>query len=91
MRVILTSEQENWKGADHYLFEQALSIDSPSTTFRIVANTYLRDPKTKKSVNCILANGPNLLIAEVSHCASGPTFTLCVETSPIPTTSYSWV
>ena len=47
---------------------QAVGIDSPSTTFRIVANTYLRDPKTKKSVNFILANGPNLLIDGVSQC-----------------------
>ena len=62
---------------------QAVSIDSPSTPFRIVANTYLRDPKTKKSVNCILANGPNLLSDSwvVSLLFRTYIYTLCCDVS----------
>ena len=52
----------NWTGPAHYLpLQLVVNEDSQSTPFRIVTNTSCKDPVTGKSLNSILAKGPNLL------------------------------
>ena len=62
LREIEPSEMKRWAGPVHYVpLQLVVNPDSQSTPFRIVTNTSCKDPKTGKSLNDILAKGPNLL------------------------------
>ena len=62
LREIGQAEMRAWEGPVHYVpLQLVVNPDSQSTPFRIVTNTSCKDPKTKKSLNDILAKGPNLL------------------------------
>ena len=55
-------EMRNWTGPIHYLPMQMVHNEESATTpFRIVTNSSCKDPVTKKSLNDILAKGPNML------------------------------
>ena len=62
LREIDPGEMRKWAGPVHYVpLQLVVNPDSQSTPFRIVTNTSCKDPKTGKSLNDILAKGPNLL------------------------------
>ena len=51
-----------WTGPVHYVpMQLVLNPDSATTPFRIVTNSSCKNPRTKKSLNFILAKGPPLL------------------------------
>ena len=53
---------KSWAGPVHYVpLQLVVNEDSQSTPFRIMTNTSCKDPKTGKSLNDILAKGPNML------------------------------
>ena len=59
---VLGQEMKDWTGPVHYLpMQVVLNEGSTTTPYRIVTNSSCKDPVTKKSLNDILAKGPNLL------------------------------
>jgi hypothetical protein len=62
IREIPAEEMKAWVGPVLYVpMQLVINPDSATTPFRIVTNSSCKDPKTKKSLNCILAKGPSLL------------------------------
>ena len=62
LRKIPDEELKTWDGPVHYVpLQLVVNEGSQSTPFRIVTNTSCKDPRTGKSLNDILAKGPNLL------------------------------
>ena len=62
IRQLSDEEMRTWDGPVHYVpLQLVVNEDSQSTLFRIVTNTSCKGPRTGKSLNSILAKGPNLL------------------------------
>ena len=62
LKELTPDEMASWTGPVHYLpMQLVLNEGSATTPFRIVTNSSCKDPITKKSLNDILAKGPNML------------------------------